>query len=128
LVKKLLQRNMYQAHTSTCGERVIILPYMGQCIWRKLLWESHPEISAAFLGFGWLGRFRIFRSLHGFVFLVLGVCPRVVNIFLSGVVFASSMFETIFLCLLSMGGGVGGARLERNQLLTMKKLLTRVED
>jgi len=29
---------------------VIILPHLGQCMWRRLLWESHPEISVAFLG------------------------------------------------------------------------------
>jgi len=29
---------------------VIIFPHLGQCMWRRLLCESHPEIFAAFLG------------------------------------------------------------------------------
>jgi len=29
---------------------VIIFPHFGQYMWRWLLWESHPEISVAFLG------------------------------------------------------------------------------
>ena len=64
-----------------------------QCMWRKLLCESHPEIFAAFLGLVGVAGFGFFRSLFGFVLFIFGVRLRVVNIFCSGMVFTSFTFE-----------------------------------